>query len=94
VGVDAVLEVTDPLLPENQGRWRVVGDAGGATCTHTDAEPDLACDVVDLGAIYLGGTSLAALAGAGRVRELRPGRLGAVSAAFGWHRAPAAHEVF
>jgi predicted acetyltransferase len=94
VGVDAVLEVTDPLLPENQGRWRVVGDAGGATCTRTDAEPDLACDVVDLGAVYLGGTSLAALAGAGRVRELRPGRLGAVSAAFGWHRAPAAHEVF
>ncbi|HEY3010979.1 MAG TPA: GNAT family N-acetyltransferase [Micromonosporaceae bacterium] len=94
VGVDAVFEVTDPLLPENQGRWRVVGDPSGARCTPTDAEPDLACDVVDLGAAYLGGTSLAALAGAGRVRELRPDRLGQVDAAFGWHRAPAAHEVF
>jgi predicted acetyltransferase len=94
IGVDAVFEVTDALLPENRGRWRLVGDVGGASCVRTDAAPDLACDVVDLAAAYLGGVSLAALAGAGRVRELRPGSLGPASAAFGWHRAPAAHEIF
>jgi predicted acetyltransferase len=94
VPVDAVLEVSDALLPENQRRWRLVGDVDGASCAPTDAPPDLACDVVDLAAAYLGGVSLAALAGAGRVRELRPGALAPASAAFGWHRAPAAHEIF
>jgi predicted acetyltransferase len=92
--VDVVLEVTDPMFPENRGRWRLAGDPGGATCTPTDAAPDIACHVTDLAAAYLGGPSLGALAGAGRVRELRRGTLGPASAAFGWHRAPAAHEVF
>jgi predicted acetyltransferase len=94
VPVDVVLDVTDALLPENQGRWHLVGGVDEASCVPTEAEPDLACDVVDVAAAYLGGITVAALAGAGRVRELRPGTLGPVSAAFGWHRAPAAHEVF
>jgi hypothetical protein len=34
------------------------------------------------------------LAAAGRVRELTPGALAGASAAFGWHRLPAAIEVF
>jgi predicted acetyltransferase len=92
--VDVVLEVSDPLLPENAGRWRVAAGPSGATCERTDAEADLACDIVDVGAAYLGGTSLAALAGAGRVRELRPGALNAASTAFGWHRMPTAPEIF
>jgi hypothetical protein len=50
--------------------------------------------VRDLAAAYLGGPSLAALAAAGRVRELRAGALLPASAAFGWHRAPAGIEVF
>ncbi|BCB84614.1 GNAT family N-acetyltransferase [Phytohabitans suffuscus] len=92
--VDVVVEVLDPLLPENAGRWRVAGGPGGATCERTTAEADLACDVADLGAAYLGGTSLAALAAAGRVRELRPGTLHPASTAFGWYRKPTAPEVF
>jgi len=92
--VDVVLEVSDALLPENAGRWRLTGGPGGATCERTDAAADLACDVLELGAAYLGGTSLAALARAGRVRELRPGTLHPASTAFGWHRLPAAPEVF
>ncbi|MGN9911658.1 GNAT family N-acetyltransferase [Phytohabitans sp. LJ34] len=91
---DVVLDVSDPLLPENAGRWRVAGGPGGATCERTDAAADLACDIVDVGAAYLGGTSLAALAGAGRVRELRPGAVNAASTAFGWHRMPISPEVF
>lgn len=94
VPIDVVIEVDDPLLPENAGRWRVTGDPDGAACAPTTAPADLACDVRALGAAYLAGTSLGALAAAGRVAELRPGALAAAGAAFGWHRAPGSIEVF
>jgi predicted acetyltransferase len=92
--VDVVIEVTDPILPDNAGRWRLTADGDGATCVRTDDAADLACDVRELGAAYLGGPTLANLANAGRVRELRPGALIAASTAFGWHRAPSAIEIF
>ncbi|MFD1828091.1 MULTISPECIES: GNAT family N-acetyltransferase [Streptomyces] len=86
--VDVVLEVEDAFCPWNSGRWRLAGDASGAECVRTDAPAGLALDVRDLGAVYLGDTSLAALAGTGRVRELRPGALAAAAAAFSWPVAP------
>lgn len=89
--VDVVLEVTDPILPANAGRWRLTGGPDGATCERTTDPADLACSVTDLGAAYLGGTSLHALAAAGRVRLLTGND---PSVAFGWHRAPSATEVF
>ncbi|NJC66925.1 GNAT family N-acetyltransferase [Planosporangium flavigriseum] len=92
--VDVVIDVTDALLPDNAGRWRLTGDATGAACTPTTDAADLACDVADLGAVYLGGTGLGALAAAGRVRELRPGAVAAVAPRFGWHRAPSALDIF
>jgi predicted acetyltransferase len=92
--VDVVLDVQDALLAENTGRWRLTGGPSGATCTPSTDPAGLTCDIRDLGAAYLGGTSLAALAAAGRVRELIPGTLRATSIAFGWHRLPAAAEVF
>jgi predicted acetyltransferase len=92
--VDVVFDVTDPLLPENTGRWRLTADSGGARCTRTDGPAELACDVRDLAAVYLGGPSLGALAAAGRVRELRAGAVARASTAFGWHRAPVSMEVF
>jgi predicted acetyltransferase len=70
-----VLEVTDALRPRNQGRFRLEGGPDGAVCEPTRAEPDLALDVADIGAAYLGGTSLASLARAERVAELTPGAL-------------------
>ena len=69
--VDVVIDVDDPRIPANTGRWRLVGSPDAATCTPTDAPADLALDVQALGAAYLGGTSLAALAAAGEVTELR-----------------------
>jgi predicted acetyltransferase len=93
-GVDVVLEVTDAQLPRNAGRWRLTGGPDGATCTASDHPADLACTAVELGAAYLGGPSLVALAAAGRVRELTPGALIPASTAFGWHRLPAGIEVF
>ncbi|MEH0983284.1 GNAT family N-acetyltransferase [Micromonospora sp. CPCC 205556] len=92
--VDVVVEVTDPLLPENTGRWRLTGGPDGATCVRTDDPAGLACDVRCLGELYLGGAGLGALAAAGRVHELRPGALAAAGPAFGWHRAPAPMEIF
>ena len=48
----------------------------------TDMDPaDLILSTTELGAAYLGGTSLAALARAGRVTEHRTGALGAASRA-------------
>jgi predicted acetyltransferase len=94
VDVDVVLDVTDALLPQNTGRWRLTGGPGGATCTPTDDPADLACTTLELGSAYLGGSSLGSLAASDRVRELTPGALAPASAAFGWHRFPAAIEVF
>jgi predicted acetyltransferase len=68
-----VLEVTDALRPRNQGRFRLESGPDGAACEPTSAAPDLALDVTDLGAAYLGGTRLASLSRAERVAELTPG---------------------
>ncbi len=81
--VDVVLEVADSFCPWNEGRWRLTGDTKGASCERTEDAADLAVSVRELGAAYLGGVSLTALAGAGRVRELRPGALTEASLAFG-----------
>ncbi|WP_415950376.1 GNAT family N-acetyltransferase [Streptomyces sp. KLOTTS4A1] len=86
--VDVVFDVSDPFCPWNEGRWRLTGDSVGASCKRTEDAADLALSVRELGAAYLGGFTLAALAAAGRVRELRPGSLAAVSLAFGSDLAP------
>ena len=82
--VDLVLEVTDERCPWNAGRWRLVGGPDGATCTSSQEPADLALGVRELGAVYLGGTSLSARAGAGWVSELAPGALAVATTAFGW----------
>ncbi|MET7399976.1 GNAT family N-acetyltransferase [Dactylosporangium sp. NPDC005572] len=94
--VDVVLEVTDALLPQNAGTWRLRVGAGGAlvTCARVDAAPDVTLDVADLGAAYLGGTRLGTLALNGRVTEHRPGAAAALSTAFGWSVAPVSIEIF
>ncbi|MFD8589780.1 GNAT family N-acetyltransferase [Streptomyces sp. NPDC059637] len=80
--VDVVFEVEDAFCPWNTGRWRLTGDTGGAVCAPTRDAADLALSVRELGSAYLGGVSLAALAGAGRVRELRAGALERAATAF------------
>ncbi len=77
--VDVVLEIADRTCPWNEGRWRLSGDRTGATCTKTTDPADLATDVAELGAAYLGGTPLHARA----VTELTPGALAVASTAFG-----------
>ncbi|MFB9521171.1 MULTISPECIES: GNAT family N-acetyltransferase [Streptomyces] len=86
--VDVVFEVEDAFCPWNEGRWRLTGDAKGAVCERTTDPADVALSVRELGAAYLGGFSLAALAAAGRVRELREGAVAQAAAAFGSDVAP------
>jgi predicted acetyltransferase len=93
--VDVVLEVTDDLCPWNAGRWRLTaGPDRETTCERTTDAADLALGVVDLGAVYLGGTSLHELAMAGWVSELRAGTLAAAATAFAHTPAPWNPAVF
>jgi predicted acetyltransferase len=73
-----VLEVGDVFLPENAGRWRI---AGGSV-ERTDEDADLALDVGELGAAYLGGFTFGELVRAGTVRELREGAAARADAVF------------
>ncbi|WP_037893027.1 GNAT family N-acetyltransferase [Streptomyces sp. Tu 6176] len=86
--VDVVLEVEDAFCGWNAGRWRLSGDAKGAVCARTSDAADLALSVRELGAAYLGGVPLTALAAAGRVRELRGGALAEAAVGFGSAVAP------
>lgn len=102
--VDVVIEVADDLIAENAGRWRLRAgpQAGGdgpaaaarASCERTSAPADVVLPVETLGAAYLGGTRLGALAGAGLAAELRPGAVAALSAALAWDPAPWCPAIF
>ncbi|KRV49858.1 GCN5 family acetyltransferase [Wenjunlia vitaminophila] len=80
--IDVVLDVQDDFCPWNTARFRLRADGHTVRCERTGAPPDLRLTAAELGAAFLGGTTLASLASAGRVRELRPGALARASAAF------------
>lgn len=90
------LEVLDPFRPAKGGTFRLEagGPGAGATCTRTDAAPDLRLDVADLGAAYLGGVSFARLRDGGRVEELVPGAVARADALFATERAPYCATTF
>jgi hypothetical protein len=108
--VDVVIDVRDDILPANAGRWRLTtassaagggaasaADAGrglAASCVPVTSAADLVLDVTQLGAAYLGGTRLGALAEAGLVAELRPGAVRQLSAAMSWDPAPWCPAIF
>jgi predicted acetyltransferase len=66
-----VLEVTDPFCPWNEGRWLLAGGPDGAECKPAPAagDPVLRLDIAALGSLFLGGTSVADLARAGRIES-------------------------
>ncbi|WP_419992477.1 GNAT family N-acetyltransferase [Streptomyces boninensis] len=79
--VDLVLDVADAHIPANAGPHRLTAAPGGATYEPTEAAPDLALDVRDLAACYLGGTRVRALVQAGLATEHTPGAADALDAA-------------
>ena len=91
---DVVMEVSDDACPWNAGRWALRWDGATATCGRTSVPAALELSVAELGAAYLGGTTLELLARAGRVDELRAGALAPVSRSFAGDRAPWCPEIF
>ncbi|ADD44982.1 GNAT family N-acetyltransferase [Stackebrandtia nassauensis] len=86
--LETVLEVEDAVCPWNTGRFRLLADGDDVSCEPTAAPAELRLSAAELGAAYLGGTSLTSLAAAGLVEELSPGALGRADAAFRGHREP------
>ncbi len=66
----------------------------GADVARVDASPDMTLSVRELGAAYLGGTSLGALHAAGLIDEHRPGAVARAAAAFRWPIAPFCADMF
>lgn len=83
-----VFEVSDAFRPEVAGRYALEGGPAGAECRATDAAADLALDVADLGAAYLGGVRFSTLARAGRVVAQTPDALARADALFSSEPAP------
>ena len=92
--IDVVFEVTDEFCPWNTGRFRLRGSPDGAQCETTTAPADIGIDARDLGAIYLGGVSLAALVRAGLAVEFSAGSVHRAAIAFGWPVAPSVPDDF
>jgi predicted acetyltransferase len=91
---EVVVEVADDVCPWNAGRWALRWDGNTASCARTALPAGLELGVAELGAAYLGGTTLDVLARAGRVRELRAGSVAAAARAFRGDRAPWCPEIF
>ncbi len=89
-----VIEVRDEFCPWNEGRWSLRVAGGVPLVERTTDAADLACDVTDLGAVYLGGFSFRQLADAARVAELAPGGVSRADALFRTERAPWCPKVF
>ncbi|AWW43393.1 GNAT family N-acetyltransferase [Streptomyces cadmiisoli] len=87
--LDVVLNVRDEFCPWNTGHHRLQADGSRVVCERTTAPADLQLTAAELSAAYLGGTTLASLAAAGRVQELRTGALAHTTRAF-----RADHEPF
>lgn len=76
--LDVVVAVRDATCSWNDGTWHLT--PAGASRSTADAQ--LALDVADLACVYLGASTVADLARAGRVEELRPGAVAHADAAF------------
>jgi predicted acetyltransferase len=89
-----VLEVADEFCQWNDGLWELSVEQGVPIVQPATGSADLACDVTDLGAAYLGAFGFRQLADAGRVRELQPGAIARADALFRTDRAPWCPRVF
>ena len=85
-----VFEVRDGFCPWNEGRWKLEG----GEASRTDDEADIALDVAELGAVYLGGFTFRDLHRAGLIEELRQGAVYGADAIFRGEVAPWCPEIF
>ena len=89
-----VFEVTDSFAPWNAGRWRLEADGSEVRVERTRSARDLAVDVADLAAAYLGAFGFDQLARSGRTTELRAGGLKRADGLFATDRAPWCPSTF
>ena len=87
------LRVSDDFCPWNDGVYTLEGDPEESNCVQGAGEPQIALGVSDLAAAYMGGVSFAALARAGRVRELSDGALALADRMFRTERQPWSLEL-
>jgi predicted acetyltransferase len=85
-----VLDVRDEFLADLSGRWYV----GADEVARTTKSPDIAVDITDLAAVYLGGATFAQLLRAGRAHELVAGGAARADAALPASVRPWTLEVF
>jgi predicted acetyltransferase len=88
-----VLEVRDEFSLSNSGTYLLETTGSEAICSPTNLAAELQLTASDLGAAYLGGVSLLALAAAGRVQG-SPHVVRRADAMFSWHPAPWCPEIF
>jgi predicted acetyltransferase len=78
--------VADPILPRNSGVWHL--SAAGAKRVGDDADADLAVDIGQLSAAYLGGTAWRSLVAAGRTDVRNPSAVALADKLFAVPEAP------
>lgn len=95
---DVSVQIDDSFLPHNAGQWRIQVVGGEAVLTRDEAaspeSADLRIDVQELGAAYLGGTTIAELHHAQLVEERRSGAAAELSRAMASDVKPVANFGF
>ncbi|MEV6422335.1 GNAT family N-acetyltransferase [Streptomyces sp. NPDC051662] len=76
------------------GRFRLEGTPEGGVCAPTTKSPDIALDVRELGALYLGDESAVRLATLGLLTEERPGAAAVAETLFRTARRPWCPDIF
>ncbi len=89
-----VIQLTDEFCAWNTGRWALDVRNGSATVERTDEPAQLALDVTDVAALYLGAFAVAQLLAAARGRELADGAAAQLDALLRSDRAPWCPSVF
>jgi predicted acetyltransferase len=92
--IDVAIEVVDPQVDRNSATFRLTGGPDGAQVRRSRRRADVTIGIRDLGAIYLGGTTIAALHAAGVVAEHRSGAVARASGALRWEPTPFSADVF
>ena len=83
-----VLDVRDGFREANTGTYELLVQDGKASCSRTDADPDISCAIQVVGSTYLGGVSWGTLARAGRLQERTDGAVERADAMFRTDVAP------
>jgi len=92
---EVVLSVADTQVPDNAGTWRLTVEDGAATVEPAPgAAADLTIPIQELGAVYLGGVRVEALAAAGLVTEHSPDAAGRLGRAMASDAAPVCGFMF